>query len=682
MKAAPAPEAATMPAAADAGGPQPRRRRRRDATSTALLALSAAAALAAVFWPQLSPHLLRAAQSASRGGGVVDADGRPACPLGYTSANAAGAELPQGHPPVPGAAAAPARAPYPGQPRGARVWLRGDIWTGDEARPRARSMAVDRLTGEILQLDGEPEGHGEEVVDLGGAFVMPGIVDSHTHFIPAGLSLSAVDLRRAASREEFERAVAAAAERLGPDEWLLGGFWDDNLWGGELPDASWLDAASAGRPALLQRMDSHMALANTAALARAGVDASTPDPPDGAVDRGPGGAPTGVLREGAMRLVSRAVPPPSAGARRAAALAAAAYALERGVTSVVDFGRSPFAEQGASWSDLEEVYDHLAAEGKLPLRVYAFVPLEQWGAIATRVAAAGYAHPSGRLFVGGVKAFADGSLGSRTALMHEPYADAPSEAGARMIDLDRLAREAAAADAAGLQVAVHAIGDRAVDDVLSVFEAVAASKAGAARPRGAPGGAAPWRALRMEHAQHISGPRAAARFGALAASAVPVANPQHLATDAPMLDGRLGPARATPERAFAWPLLSAAGARVAAGSDWPVVDVAPLEGVAAAAARAEQLRARGGGSDGGGGDAEAAARDALLMHTAASADAAFVMGRLVGRLVPGRRADFAVLSASPLELGARADAARVLKTFVDGRCAWGCGGSGAAAAAV
>jgi predicted amidohydrolase YtcJ len=287
--------------------------------------------------------------------------------------------------------------------------------------------------------------------------------------------------------------------------------------------------------------------------------------------------------------------------------------------------------------------------------------------MAARVAALGYAHPGGRLYWGGVKAFADGSLGSRTALMHAAYADAPGQRGRRMMDLGALRAAAARADAAGLQVAVHAIGDRAVDDVLEVFEAVEAANAlprRAPAPRGGP--PPPLRTLRLEHAQHLSGERAAARLGALAGAAAAVANPQHLAPDAAMLEARLGPARAAPDRAFAWPAMMAAGAAVAAGSDWPIVDLRPFEGLAAAAARLAPP---------GAGGAPRAARDAARMHTAVAADAAFVMGARLGRLVPRRKADFLVLPASPLDAGPEGfAAARVAATYVDGRCAHGCGG--------
>jgi predicted amidohydrolase YtcJ len=296
--------------------------------------------------------------------------------------------------------------------------------------------------------------------------------------------------------------------------------------------------------------------------------------------------------------------------------------------------------------------------------------------MAARVAATGYAHPRGRLFVGGVKEFADGSLGSRTALMRDDYAGEPGVRGVRMAPLERLRRDAAAADAAGLQIAVHAIGDQAVDEVLDVFEGVIAA-------RGALGGraaaAAAECALRVEHAQHISGPAAAARFGALAAGGVAaIANPQHLTTDAPMLGARLGGDRAGPLRAFAWPALAAAGGRVAAGSDWPVVDARPFESVATAAARTREVAAALTGDDV---TAEAALEAALRLHTADSADAAFVMGARVGRLSPGRRADFAVLARSPLAGGgAGAASAEVVSTYVDGRCAFGCGGGGDAGA--
>ncbi|KAI8464094.1 MAG: amidohydrolase family-domain-containing protein [Monoraphidium minutum] len=672
LRAAAAAAALAAAAPARAAAPPPSKKKRMSPMGRALMTLSLAIGAVAVFWPQLAPHAAALSGAAAA--------------WGYTSAS--GAALPAGHPPVPGATAAPGARAAPGAAAGRRLlWVRGDIWTGDEALPRAASMAIDEASGEVVAVGGEPEaGSSYDVLDFGGAFIMPGFVDSHVHFIPGGLSLSSVDLRRAASREAFVSAVAAAAKKLGPEEWVLGGFWDDNQWGGGLPDASWIDAACGGRPALLTRMDSHLALANSAALARAGVGAGTPDPTDGRVDRDPKtGAPTGILRETAMRLVSSVVPPPSAEKRRAAALDAARYALSRGITSVVDLGRSPFADQGASWADLEEVYDVLADAGELPLRVYAFVPLDYWGALAARVAARGYAHPSGRLFAGGAKAFADGSLGSRTALMHADYADAPGERGARMGDLEGLRRGAAGADAAGLQVAVHAIGDRAVDDVLGIFEEILeARRAGGGGGSGAT--AAP-RPLRVEHAQHLSDAGAAARFGAAAAGLVAVANPQHLVTDAPMLAPRLGAARAAADLSFAWPALAAAGASLAAGSDWPVVDARPLEGVAAAAARARAHAAAAGGAPPGAANAVEAA---LRMHTADSADAAFVMGRTVGRLTPGRKADFAVLSRSPLEAaaaaaadGAELDAATlagvgVRSTYVDGRCSFGCGGGAGA----
>lgn len=247
--------------------------------------------------------------------------------------------------------------------------------------------------------------------------------------------------------------------------------------------------------------------------------------------------------------------------------------------------------------------------------------------------------------------------------MHEDYSDQFGNRGKRMVALDTLRRDAAAADAAGLQIAVHAIGDCAVDDVLDVFEEVISKRRG-------PKGVAPARApLRVEHAQHIGGAVAARRFGELAAHVVPVANPQHLLTDAPMLEARLGQERAAPDRSFAWQVLAAAGAKVAAGSDWPVVDAQPFQGIAAAVERA---REQGGGVGGW----ERAVSDALMMHTAMSADAAVAMGRQVGRLVPGRKADFVVLSSSPFGMEGQAAAGleglKVWRTYVDGRCAYGC----------
>ena len=280
-----------------------------------------------------------------------------------------------------------------------------------------------------------------------------------------------------------------------------------------------------------------------------------------------------------MQLVTSRVPKPPAVERRAALLAAQAHALARGVTAVHDMGQVAFqAGENAAWEDLEEVYTPAAADGSLKLRLRAFVPLSTWRRMAERVRHLGTAHPGGRLAWGGVKEFYDGSLGSRTALMLDPYADDPGNSGTLTVDPETFRAALQGADAAGLQLAVHAIGDSAVEEVLQAYESLAngtnIEEARAKRHR-------------IEHVQHLSGAHVAERMAAIGVVATP--NPLHLVADANILTARLGRER---ERwAYAFSTLHKAGVRSALATDWPVVELDPVG----------TLRAAVGGSGGGGG---------------------------------------------------------------------------------
>ncbi len=286
------------------------------------------------------------------------------------------------------------------------------------------------------------------------------------------------------------------------------------------------------------------------------------------------------------------------------------------------------------------------------------VPLPTWPRLAARVAALGRTHSSGRLSWGSVKEFHDGSLGSGTALMHEPYVNDPATNGTRVIDPARLAKEAHAAAAAGLQVAIHAIGDKAVDEVLDIMAGIEHSL-----PASAGGG--PLR-HRIEHAQHLSGAAAAARFGELGVTAL--LNPLHLITDRHMLHRSLGAYRSGHGRAFAYKTLLEAGAPMALASDWPVVDLDPMGSFYAAAYR----RLPGDKQPWTASEA-IPAETSLLGHTAHAAKAA-LLDEWVGRLRPGLKADFVLLSGSLLDLkgdvGEQLPA--VLRTYMDGACVHGC----------
>ncbi|KAF8057238.1 LAF3 [Scenedesmus sp. PABB004] len=658
-----------------------------DVRSAALLSASLLAAALALWWPALE-----AALSRPPGGGAANATTR--CPLGFEAGG------PADHPPIAGGGAAP-RAPAPA----ARLatYANARIWTADPD-PDARwasSLTVDLASGRVVSLGRggacaggggaggcAGDAGGAVVIDLGGAFVMPGFVDAHVHLVPGGLSLSQIDLRGAASRREVAERVAAAAAAAPPGAWLLGTGWSEADWseaegGAVLPDASWIDEAAGGRPAFLSRMDTHMALVSSEALRLAGLDApgAGAGVAGGTVDADPDtGRPTGLLREAGMGLVLAHVPPPSLEARRAALADAGRHLLSRGVTAVGDMGWGLWGAAENTWADLERVYDDAADAGGMPVRVSAYVPLRTWRRLAHRVAVRGDHHAaSGRLSWGGVKEFADGSLGARSALMREPYlpegADAPpgdaGARGARSIEAGELRALLRGAAGAGLQAAVHAIGDAAVDEVLDAFQALredcgGGGEAGGGGGEPGSGGCGRGVAHRIEHVQHISGPGAAARLGALGLVGVP--NPQHLLSDAALLLPLLGAERAGAGRSHAYGTLARGGARVAFASDWPVVPIDPWLSVHAAVHRAPPGTPPAGAPPPAP-EERLPLEAVLLAHTAGGAAAAR-LDAWAGALTVGRRGDFILLDRDPFADGGSLSGGlpRVTATYMDGAC--------------
>jgi predicted amidohydrolase YtcJ len=257
--------------------------------------------------------------------------------------------------------------------------------------------------------------------------VVPGFLDNHTHFIDGGFELASVQLRDAATPAEYSRRIGKFAA-MHPREWVTGGTWDHELWGGELPMRDWIDSLTPDTPVFVSRLDGHMGLANTRALEMAGVTLDTPDPPGGTIVRDANDRPTGILKDAAMELVNRAIPSPTEAQLDRALQTAAEHALARGVTLITDMG---------SWDGLD-TYRRAASRGTLPLRVYAVVPLATWPRLATFVESKG--RGDHRLFWGGVKAYVDGSLGSTTAWFYRPYDDAPpARCGRRSSRLIQLA---------------------------------------------------------------------------------------------------------------------------------------------------------------------------------------------------------------------------------------------------
>ena len=514
----------------------------------------------------------------------------------------------------------------------------GSIWTGDAERPWAEALSV--AGGAIAQVGnadeiGQAIGPGTKVFDLDGRFAMPGFIDTHTHFLDGGFRIAAVDLRDADSPEELARRLAEYGAGLEEGEWILGGDWDHELWGGRLPDRAWIDSVTQRNPVFVTRLDWHMALANSRALEIAGISPDTPPVAGGEVVRDAGGRLTGVFKDEAMSLVSDAIPRPSEAQRDSALHAAMRHAASLGVTSVTDMG---------SWADLE-TYERANSAGALTVRVYAYVPLATVDSLARRVEADG--RGDDWLRIGGLKGFVDGSLGSGTALFDEPYSDEPDNTGLFVTPMEDLEEQVRRAEAAGLQVAIHAIGDRAIRLLLDMYESVAADSG----PRD--------RRYRVEHAQHLA-PSEVERFAQL--GVVAAMQPYHAIDDGRWAERRIGGDRA--RLTYAFRSLMDAGAPVVFGSDWTVAPLDPLLGVYAAVTRRTLDGKRPGGWIP---EQKVEVERAMSAYTSAASWAGFMEER-TGVLSPGRLADVVVLSGNPIEV--EAGGIRDLSvdaTFVGGR---------------
>ena len=438
------------------------------------------------------------------------------------------------------------------------------IWTGDAGRPWAEAVAV---RGEKIQAVGTTaevrrlSGPGTELVDLGGALVLPGFIDSHTHFLTGGFALKSIQLHDAKSREEFVARIAAKARELGPGRWILDGNWDEEQFNPpELPRRDWIDAVTPDNPVCVSRIDLHTVLANTAALTLAGITRHTPAPAGGEIVKDPAtGEPTGLLKDTASDLVLAKVPEPTFADKLEAAGASLRHAAEHGVTSVNDMA------DASSF----EVFQELARQGRLTTRVHVYVPVTEVETLARLRMKSPFG--GAYLQLAGLKGFVDGSLGSATAYFFEPYADAPDKSGllhGQMFPEGVMERRILAADRAGLQVAIHAIGDRANSLILDIFEKAAAANG----PRD--------RRWRVEHAQHLR-PADIARFGRL--GVVASVQPYHLIDDGRWAERKIGPERA--RTTYAFESLRRAGARLAFGSDWTVAPLDPVLGIYAATTR-------------------------------------------------------------------------------------------------
>ncbi len=512
------------------------------------------------------------------------------------------------------------------------------VWTGDTRHPWADAVAV---TGERISAIGSSAEIRKlarpitKLIDAQGQMLVPGFIDAHVHFMDGGFGLTSVDLRDAKTREEFIRRIKAHAATMPAGAWLLQGNWDHQNWGGELPRRDWIDSVTPNTPVFINRLDGHMSLANSAALRAGGVTRTTHDPDGGEIVRDASGEPTGVLKDNAMVFVDRVVPDPLPAQEDAALDAAMRYVAERGVTSVHNMG---------SWRNVE-VFARAHRARRLRTRIYAAVPLSSWEQLRDRVASQGAG--DGWLRVAALKGFVDGSLGSHTAAMLAPFSDTPRDVGLFVTPPDSLYAWAKGADAAGLHVVIHAIGDRANRTLLDIYERVARENG----PRN--------RRFRIEHAQHLAPPEIA-RFATL--GVIPSMQPYHAIDDGRWADKVIGAERA--KGTYAFRALLDANARLAFGSDWFVAPPTPLEGIYAAVTRRTLDDAH---PNGWVPEQKISVAEALRAYTSGAAFAEF-METEKGTLAKGMLADMALIDRDLTRVPAETiREARVMMTIVGGR---------------
>jgi predicted amidohydrolase YtcJ len=526
------------------------------------------------------------------------------------------------------------------------VILNASIHTMDEARPTAEAVAIlgNRIatvgpTAGIRALAGP----GTRVIDAAGKTILPGFNDAHVHFLMGGFSVANVDLRDASSPEELARRVGEYAKKLPKGRWILGGEWDHERWpGAPLPTKEVIDAVTPDHPVFVSRLDGHMALANSLALKLAGVTKETKDPPGGVIVRdSKTGEPTGILKDGAEGLVDRVVPDKSFEEKHVAAKAATEHAAQMGVTSLADM--SADGDVG--------LYQYMLERGELKTRIYAMRSIVSWEALA-KIGVRG-AFGSDMLRIGGLKGFADGSLGSTTAFFFEPYDDAPGTRGLlfdQMLPEGVMLKRVEGADKVGLQVMIHAIGDEANLRILDIYRQTAEKNG----PRD--------RRFRIEHAQHLR-PSEISRFGKQ--KVIASMQPYHAADDGRWCDKRIGPERS--KGTYAFRSLLEAGAVLAFGSDWTVAPLNPLEGIKAAVTR---QTLDGKHPNGWVPEQKLTLDQAVRAYTVGSAYAEFAE-KVKGSITPGKLADLVMLDrdlyqAEPADI----DKARVVLTIMDGQVVW------------
>jgi predicted amidohydrolase YtcJ len=533
-----------------------------------------------------------------------------------------------------------ARRQAGGQRRVSLLLFNGKVFVSDKNYSMAQAVAVDGGRIVAVGTNAEIKSHftGARTIDLGGRLVTPGFNDAHLHFLNGGLSLARVDLNGAKTLAEAKRRVAEKVKELPAGAWVLGRGWDHTLWGGEWPRKQDLDEVAPNNPVFLQRVDGHTSWANSLALAKANVTRATRDPEGGEILRDAGGEPTGILKETAGGLVGRIVPPPTREEKLQAIGRALAEARRYGITSMSD---------SISGYDTLALYRELMAQGRLTVRVAEWLSMEtpveelkrqreEFNALKV---------DPFRIRISAVKGYVDGTLGSRTAAMLEPFSDDPHNSGIPRMTQEELTGKVVAIDTAGFQVALHAIGDKANRMALDSFEAAAKNRselafrqsqlyldnkeAERASAKFAPG----YLRHRVEHAQVVA-PSDFARFRSL--GVVASMQPSHAISDKRWAPDRLGEYRSL--GAYSWHTFEAYGVHVPFGTDWPIEPINPYLGLFAAVTReSTDMQPAGGWLP----QERLDIKEAIRCYTAEPAYASFEENDK-GQIAPGMLADFVI----------------------------------------
>jgi len=526
------------------------------------------------------------------------------------------------------------------------IVMNAKIWTGDAANPSSDSVAVlgDRIVAVGAVKDVELwRGPATKVVDAGGHLLVPGFNDAHVHFTPGGAQLDWVQLNDATSQQEFVRRIAERAKAIPKGEWILGGDWDETKWTPpSLPTHEAIDAVTSNNPVAISRYDGHMILANAAALKAAGITSATQDPPGGSIVRDASGNPTGALKDAAMDAVFKVVPPMSHDQRLHAVKRALGHAASLGVTSVQDMN--------PEFADIA-VYAELAEKGELTTRIYAAPLISQVDDLTKIGIRRSFGTPY--LRIGALKSYADGSLGSATAYFFEPFVDQPQNRGLlsdAMHPVSMMRDRMMRADAAGLQLCTHAIGDQGISIILDIYSEIEKEHGTADRR---------WR---IEHAQHM----AAKDFDRFASMHVIASmQPYHAIDDGRWAEGRIGHDRAS--RTYAFRTFLDHGVRLAFGTDWSVAPLNPMLGVYAAVTR-ETLD--GKNPKGWFPEQKLTVAETVSAYTMGSAYAEF-QDQEKGSITVGKLADMVILSDDIFSIPPdKIKDVKVTKTFVGGKLVW------------